>query len=482
MQKKKVNSNNEKSTVMKIKDEFDWGRILYNACFVFNKGLSDHLVKYAEKYDEGGTVVDDINQETENLIGKRDTLIRERDQLHENVRQASAKKVSAFRKYAKAMPVGQVVSDWRKGMLAGEKHSARIEKYCEMLRQRYDLGKDYKITVTEEKEAVGAEREHIDSNHFATRSINQRIKDIAKMVDLHKVGLGHKMADDVPALQELLLSDEQTERLMAVCLNILNTYSEKEFSTMMEVIDREHIAERIYDFFSNFKHNYDFISGCYQIDEETGLLKLKPLDVLANKLYNGYYFTIRGYVQRSYAGVRFEKYNVESVDANWDKETDNGNHGIDRKLSNESEREQGGSVSSRVASPLDEGMLDIWRDCNHFLWDNIDGMSSEITEELAERFSRNPYYNREDMGERMPIIMSFIIDDINTELEAGNVIGSKLKHIILDSMGGAETNEEWRQNVVIISRIMTKYIKAFFSKEKCRQAKEEEAWERVGDE
>lgn len=472
MPRRKKGGSEEKSTVIKIRDGFDWGRILYDACHVFNRRMAEYLVEYAKRYDDGEVAVKNANEEIGALVEKRDRLIGERKVLHDALRSASASKVSAYRKYAKALPIGEVVANFRRSVLSGETSGESIDRYRELMGGRSELNSEYHSCLIGEKEAMENERRHVDANMFVTRSLSHRISNIAKMADKHKVPLDHPMADDVDSIYGLLMSESQNERLMAVCLNILNTYSEKEFSTMMNVLERERIAEKIFEFFSKFEHNYDFICGCYDVDESTGFLKMKPLDVLASKIYNGYYFTIRGYVQRSYAGIRFEKFNVESADANWETETDNGNHGIDMKISSESEMELGGVSASRESELLDEGMMDIWTDCNSYLSDSIPSMSREISDELSHRFPRNPYYSSDSLSDRMSEVMTSVMSKVNGELVSGNVVGNKIKHIVLDSMGGAETNEEWRQNVVVITRTLMKYIRKFFVMENGRHADE----------
>ena len=72
----------------------------------------------------------------------------------------------------------------------------------------------------------------------------------------------------------------------------------------------------------------------------------------------------------------------------------------------------------------------------------------------------------------MSDVMASVMDKVNGELVSGNVVGNKLKHIVLDSMGGAETNEEWRQNVVVITNTLMKYIKKFFVMENMRHVDE----------
>lgn len=459
MARKRKKNTEEKSTVIKIRDEYDWGRILYDACFIFNKNFAEYLVDYARKYDAGEIVMDDAEKKTGELISQRDRLIGERENLREIARSASAMKVEAFRKYAKSSPIGVAVAQWRRNNPDND--------YQRMLDERIKLHDEYRACVRKEKDALKDERKHIDENMYTTRTLNRQVRNITKLVEKHKIPLAHKMQDDVQGLHDLIVSEGQAERLMAVCINILNTYSEKEFITLMNVLDRERIAESIYDFFIGFEHNYDFVSGCYDIDEQTGMLVMKPLDVLANKIYNGYYFTIRGYVQRSYASVRFEKFNVESADFGWESENDNGNHGIDKKAGEESEII--GSGVNPEPEPLDEGMLDMWRDCNAFLMEHLGSMSHELANVLSEKFPRNPYYNNDETEEKMLDVMTSAIRNIDFELADGNVIGSKLKHVVLDAMGGAETNEEWKQNVIVITSIVMKYIRLFFMTQKCRQ-------------
>lgn len=472
--RKRTEQHEVKSTVMTVRDSYDWGRILYDACYLFNKGFAEYLEEYARKYDNGDIVLEDAGREAASLIAKRDRLIEEKNRLHDAVRLATATKNEAYRRYARAMPLGEAVVKWRRSSLRGEAGDSR---YAEMLGERNELKRRYHDCVELERKALADERRHVDGNLFLTRTLNYKVRSISKMMDRHGIPLGHPMMDDVPALKSLILSEQQTERLMAVCLNILNTYSEREFSIMLDNVEREHVSEGIYDFFSEFEHNYDFLAGCYDVDESTGLLRLKPADVLASKIYNGYYFTIRGYVQRSYAKVRFERFNIESVDANWTEEDDNGNHGVDRLTAN-GEGSLSYSNAAPKVEPLDEGLLDCWHDCNDYLMENVGSMSSELAGELARRFPRNPYYNGNDATERMTGVMSSAIGMIDRELVSGNVIGNRLKHIILDAMGGAESTDEWKQNVSLISDIMTKYMTRFFSggKEKTEDDRKEVNW------
>lgn len=467
----------EKSTVLAMRDDCDWGRILYDACYIFNKSFADYLVEHARQYDEGNLVVKDANKETTELLDKRNKLIGEREELHEAVRTASARKTDAFRFYAKSLPIGEVVSKWRKSNDSGERDEESFENYKKAINERNEHNELYHLYMQDEKRAIANERNHIDSNLFMTRTINRRVKNIAKLIEKHRLQLNHGMSEDVKPLHDLIVSEGQAERLMAVCVNILNTYSEREFITLMGVLDREHIAEKIYDFFSKFEHNYDFIAGCYDVDEHNNLV-LKPIDMLKDKIYNGYYFTIRGYVQRAYASIRFERFNIESADANWENEKDNGNHGIDRKKSSESEN-NGLSLHSTAISEqnvLDEGTKECWIDCNKFLSEHINMISEELAKTLSTKFPRNPYYNSEKTVQNTGAFVAMALKNIGSELLAGNMIGNKFKHIVLDSMSGAESNKEWRQNVNALSGIVAKYIKMFFLKERCQNNHEDEFW------
>ena len=75
MPRRKKSECEEKSTVIKIRDDFDWGRILYDACHVFNRRMAEYLVEYARRYDEGEVVVKNANDEISALVEKRNRLI-----------------------------------------------------------------------------------------------------------------------------------------------------------------------------------------------------------------------------------------------------------------------------------------------------------------------------------------------------------------------------------------------------------------------
>ena len=113
-------------------------------------------------------------------------------------------------------------------------------------------------------------------------------------------------------------------------------------------------------------------------------------------------------------------------------------------------------------------MMDFWHDCNAFLRDNLREMAGELASEMSVKFPSNPYYHVGDVAGRMKSVMSSTIDGIDGELVSGNVIGTRLKHIILDAMGGAESDSEWRQTIAVVSGIIVKYMSRFFRDERIR--------------
>ena len=68
MPRRKKGGSEEKSTVIKIRDGFDWGRILYDACHVFNRRMAEYLVEYAKRYDDGEVAVKNANEEIGALV------------------------------------------------------------------------------------------------------------------------------------------------------------------------------------------------------------------------------------------------------------------------------------------------------------------------------------------------------------------------------------------------------------------------------
>jgi hypothetical protein len=83
---------------------------------------------------------------------------------------------------------------------------------------------------------------------------------------------------------------------------------------------------------------------------------------------------------------------------------------------------------------------------------------------MKKNFPKMNYYSSMTDNHIMVELIINTIKGINEELIRGKKVSSKLKHIVLDSMGGAETKKEWRYCVFFISNIIMKHINEFFIK------------------
>ena len=444
------------STVTNIRRDFDWGKILFNACYLFNHNLALHWLNYVDNYNNGKNIKTSSQAEADILIQKRNEILQEKQRLKENVKNYSSNALNSYRQYAKILPIGKMVTQWRNNNL--------IDEYNNIIEARKEFYNKYN-SFQDLLNLASIEEENYKNEHlFETRNFSNKARTLNKLIELHNLELHHPIQQDRQIIYDFLESEEQAERLMGVCLNILNTYSQKEFSTMMNIKDRENIADGIYDFFYSFTHNYDFIAGCYELKEDNKL-HLKDIETLHNKFYNGYYFTIRGFVQRSYVAIRKEHFNITSADMNWENDEGNGNHGVDNFANTESINNKSGYstiIAGAERYKFGEGMIAFWTQCQDYLQKHVEEMAKELFDKMNKKFSHMPYYSNMTNTVIMQQVIMNVISGINNELIKGRYIGNKLKHIILDSMGGAESKEEWKSCSNFIVEIMTKYINNFF--------------------
>lgn len=446
------NKKNKKTTVIAMRDEYDWGKTLYNACYIFNKNLADYWKEYALNYEEIRKTFLNNEEESKNIMEKRNHIIEEKQKLKEQIKHFSSKSIESYRNYVKSAPVGECVSRWRKYQFDDD--------YQKIINGRKLLHNSYLQNAELKSTAIKKENDYKQNHLFETRCLGNQARMLKKLIDIHKLELNKPITDDIDVLYNFICSESQIERLMSVCINILNTYSEKEFSTLMNIKDRENIAEYIYNYFSSFKHNYDFIAGCYEIRDDEKLY-LKDLDLLADKFYNGYFLTIRGFIRCSYSEARNEHFNIQSSDVNWQNDEGNGNHGVD-VIANTENKNSGYSPLLSNKEGFSEGMISFWGLCREFLITNINDMADELYNKMLNNFPNMNYYSSMTDNKIMVKVILNTLNGIDTELLQGHNINLKLKHIILDSMEGAETKDEWDKCSSFVTSIIKNYMNKFF--------------------
>lgn len=467
MPRKRKNTNLVKSTVMSMRDDCDWGKTLFDACYMFNLGLAEYWIDYAAKYEAGDEDYADALAKADEIDKKRDALIQKKKSFQDEIGSYSKMAAQTYKEYISKAAIGKIVSLWREKTIL-EDVNFFPNKYLDLVDTRNDLLRYYKSLKRKQNNALSRFRAYTEQHLFETRDMMNESNALRKHAQQHNEKMAYPISNDLVKIYEFITSEQQIEHLMGLCISIVNKYSEKEFCTTMSLEDREKVAEKIYDFFKEFHHNYDFITGCYDKSSD-GLLRLKPLESLTNKFYNGYYMTIRGYVQRAYASARDEKLMMSSIEG---KSELNKNHEVNEDTGSDFSCIDDVDVTGLYAKPSDEfddGMVAFWQDCRSYLVSNVTDMADEIRMKMSARFPNLRFYNANSDGvsARMSSIVQKTIDGIDEELSEKRTVSSKLKHIVLDALGGAESKSEWKYCTEIVSNVLFKKMNEFFVLDSC---------------
>ena len=85
MSRKKNHEENAKSTVLNMRDEFDWGRILFDACYMFNYSLANYWNEYVKKYNHE-KICDEVNKNINEMKNKRDSILDKKNELKNSIK------------------------------------------------------------------------------------------------------------------------------------------------------------------------------------------------------------------------------------------------------------------------------------------------------------------------------------------------------------------------------------------------------------
>lgn len=455
-----------KSKVQIIRGNCDWGAILYSACLVFNRNLAAYWLAFVgECESEKSAGTERMLVEIEELSTERERILQS-DALRRKFRSEVSRKASESRRqYVMSKPIGDFVEGWKKyrnaqmgadlvGMLdnmaSDDRHRVAMQSRAKYL-EEYALAMKLKT-----EEEMDAEKPSPQQAH----RLLVRISSLKKSVEARRTPLARSLMEDRDEMHSFLMSEMQSERLMGVCLNILKTYSGGDFFVRFSEYDREVTANYIFDAFNAFAHNYDFLCGCYEKDSD-GRLRLKSREVLEQKFYNGYYLTIRGFVQKAYVHARREMLRISSLDAcpGGDDERD----GYERMAEACSE------MQPSIDSLVDEGMIRYWQECRDFFFTRKSDMEEDFMR-IAKSADSCRVPSRRDVAE----LLGGVISGLDRELSAGRTVRSKLRHIILDAMGGSRSVEEWNTHTKIVQGIIKKYLSLFFASERISDARERE--------
>ena len=453
-------SGKAKSKVQVIRSNSDWGGILFNACYVFNLHFADYWLSFSKSYDANGIsdMVEKTRREIERLSERRREIL-DCIRRNQSVRLRRSKELADSRSgYVHSSLVGQFVESRRRycdaqrsndliGMLSSMQGNKEYENAFRRRKENYDR---YVNCMDSEDEETDD-----DQTVACAHRLLIKINALKKSLDRIGIPLAESPTDSERRIYEMLSSEAFAERLMGVCINILKTYSENDFFSRLTEYGREMTANLIYDSFNGFEHNYDFLCGFYDLKED-GLLHLRDEDTMKGKIYNGYYLTIRGFVQRAYSHARNESILTSSLDQKDDDE-DRGMH------ETIGESDSCGGNGSSLLKNFDEGMIRYWKECHLFLESKIDEMSLEMnrrrmffSQEIGSAFN-----NVDDT----PDFFRRLLSSMDRELSAGRFVRSKFRHLVLDAMLGASSTKEWDCQTKCSREVIGQFLKVFFVRE-----------------
>ncbi len=446
-------SKEEKSTVVKIRENTTWGKIMYNACYIFNKNLSDYLLEYCVKFDDGevlGNLENAMRQANVELVN----LKAERKTNDEVVASCVQNTMDLYKQYWAAKIPESVVANYRRGIGDNEDYA----RYIQIRKQAYNR---YHNAVQERKIA---EKKRIDFNFahsYESKRITNRITAIKRKMAIQSASLQHSICEDFELLNNFILSEAQCEKLMGLLLSILSLNTGNAFITQLTDLEREKVCEKLYDYLNEFNHIYDFATGCYMVKNNT--LVLKPMATLSKTLYNGYYITLKGYCLRSFMQIVKEREMVTSVYELYpqDEEGNDRESGFDRVCD-----ETTMSSIRFPSSKIDEGTIDIWVDIANEIKCRKNEVALKIKSLMQLSLPNGNYY---ESDEAIPICENALfgaLDGIMMELQTGKHITSKIRNVVFDSVGGVESKQELDNLVVHITNVIKSCIREYFEKEK----------------
>lgn len=455
----------KKSKVQIIRSNCDWGGILFNACYVFNLHLASHWLAFVDGHSD--SLQSGIKSETENEINR---LSEERKAVLERIRVEESKRINrskalaeARSKYIHSSPIGDFVGSQRRyrraqresdllGLLSSMQASGEYEKAIRTRNENYQKYVD-SMDCDSFSESVEEEDQTVAYAHKLLIKINA----LKKTLDRIGVPFADSLKSARKKIYDMLVSEVFAEKLMGVCINILKTYSENDFFSRMTEYGREMTANYIYDSFSRFEHNYDFLCGIYEFGAD-GRLHLKTDEVLEKKIYNGYYMTIRGFVQRAYAHSRNEVILVSSID----EAEDGDERGMHEKIADGEMPCPGGSANSSLKN-FDEGMVRYWKECRCFLEKKVSEMAYELNRRQVP-VSQEAGLAFNNVDEAADFFRK-LLKSLDRELSAGRFVRSKFRHLVLDAMCGAVNTKEWECQTRQTQEVIGKFLKQFFLNE-----------------
>jgi len=445
-----------KSTVIKIRDNTTWGKIMYSACYAFNKHLAEHWLEYCIRFDDG-EVLGNLDNALDNANAELENIKREKAENDSNVADSVHKTIELYKQYGASKIPESIVANYRRN-----KDDANVRRQYEGLCEARRLAfAKYNEAMAERREFERKRATYNTEHSYESKRISNRITAIKRKLAIRNIPVQHPVCCDFELLNNFILSEQQTEKLMGLLLSILAINTSNAFISSITDLQRAKVCEKLFEFLDSFKHIYDFATGCYE--ERDGVLQMKSMDVLAKTFYNGYYITLKGYCLRAFMHSVKESETIVSVYDLFPETDENeggANRGFDRIAFDQNNFSFGGYETTN------EDIAEMWLDVANGIRANCDAFSSEIRSAMQSSLPQGNYYETTDSQAMCKGIVFGVVDGILFALREGRNVPSRLKNIVLDASGGVESRQELDKLVQCVTNLLKQYMREFFAAEK----------------
>ena len=423
-----------KSTVSKLRTNTSWGNIMYSACYAFNQHFSDYWLEYCLRFDDG-LVFASLPEEKRNAENELNLLKQAKKQNASILSESVQRTIEAYKQYNSSKVLGNVVRSYRS-------NPENCPEYANLLQARQEAYQKYNLAMQERKQAESGQARYNALHSYDSKRIANRITAINRKMLISNLPMTHSICDDYEILNNLILSEEQTEKLMGLLLSILAINTNNAFIIQLTDLQRERICDALFEHLNGFKHIYDFATGCYE--EVNGTLVMKSPEVLAKTLYNGYYLTLKGYCLRAFMQVVKESECVLSIYDLYPPQNNNNNANCEFDAL---------SFNTERATPLGgpSQVVDLWREVSNCLQQEREEIAIEVREKMQRMLPKGNYYETERSQNDCRNAIQGTIDGITFELSEGRNVPARIKNIVLDAIGGVESAGELDSLVHVIT-------------------------------
>lgn len=383
-------SEKELTPIQRLAKTHAWGRILLDACMVFNRRLADHWRRFAGRpidrrmayrcaveLAREDAMYEAIHFEMEAMEGMADFRASESRRLElEMLRSRSGrkkvndKKVNERPERPAPRPIEAVEPDILGipfSSLCGNADPGTLDTPTvpdapEMLYEKAVKGRGWmERRLMLFKDSV---RKTLSSSSGRRKSLRKRALVYARPIS----SMPAEMRDGMP---DFLTSEKMSERLCAMLSGILSSMHGGEFRSRITEDEKTAMAEYVYDEMLKAPMSYDFIQGCYSMDDQ-GMMSPRSFRDLEAKFYNGMYMTLSGIMHDSYREMSMARDRMLSIDE--DREN--------RRKDDEGDGIIGDRIESSGHAPKWDGVGDparrMWREVANRIRKKAGAIASEL--------------------------------------------------------------------------------------------------------